>query len=250
MRASGSATGSTGEPQLRRDRHSGFRPDSFTPRQPADTLFALSLAVFFLLLLVLISIVWEIVRKCRSSWREHHHRPSSSEHWRRLEDGSSVLLNNEGRPITRLGPMASLMRHGPDTTRSGGGLRSSPRAGHGGGYQPAHMGGGETHEMRADALTMSGTYAPYDPPAAMHGYEIGSQVGPANRNSIATTRSGWSGETRVASEQSLSDKKQDEVRAPTNSHRKRCRALILDHPDAEGGSSKGTVVLILQTAAP
>lgn len=158
-------------------------------RQPAQVILGLVLIFAFLVLLITVAVLWELVRKCRASLRGERPSSTSAEHWHRLEDGSSVLLHENGRPLDRLGPMASLLRHGPTPG-------PAPARG-GGAYQPARA--GATTEMRADAHAMSGLYAPYDPPASMRafGYPPSrAEVHPASRNSIRTVESGWSGETK------------------------------------------------------
>lgn len=151
------------------------------------------MGIIFLVLLVVIAVVWECVRKCRTSARAHRGNHADGE-WRSLEDGSSVLISNDGRPITRLGPMASLLRN--DIGRNEGGANLAGI----GTYQPTRT--GATPEMRADAHGMSGRFAPYDPPAAtMAAFRYpppGPVPTPENR-SIRTHDSGLSGETKVAS---------------------------------------------------
>ncbi|GAA5973396.1 hypothetical protein JCM8115_000368 [Rhodotorula mucilaginosa] len=161
-------------------------------RQSANTVLGITMGIIFLVLLVVIAVVWECVRKCRTSARAHRRNHNEGQ-WQNLEDGSSVLISSDGRPITRLGPMASLLRS--DNGRNDGGANLAGI----GTYQPART--GATPEMRADAHGMSGRFAPYDPPATVTAFRYpppGPVPTPESR-SIRTHDSGLSGETKVAS---------------------------------------------------
>ncbi|GAA5989618.1 hypothetical protein JCM10908_000555 [Rhodotorula pacifica] len=165
-------------------------------RQSANTVLGLTMCFIFLALIVVIAVVWECVRKCRSSLQAHHRNRESGQ-WQRLEDGSSVLYSSEGRPVTRLGPMASLIRHGDD----GRSDITSGMAGIGV-YQLTRT--GETLDMRADAHSMSGKYAPYDPPPSMAAFKYpppGPAPTPASQQSIGTAVTSSSEQTRVGSMQ-------------------------------------------------
>lgn len=164
------------------------------------------MGIIFLVLFVVIAVVWECVRKCRASARAHRRNHDEGQ-WQNLEDGSSVLISNDGRPITRLGPMASLLRS--DNGRNEGGANLAGI----GTYQPTRT--GATPEMRADAHGMSGRFAPYDPPATMATFRYpppGPVPTPESR-SIRTHDSGLSGETKVASVHGGEKKEGEQVRS-------------------------------------
>ncbi|GAA6043657.1 hypothetical protein JCM8097_000862 [Rhodosporidiobolus ruineniae] len=159
-----------------------------------SAVFAIAICVCFFLLLVLISVIWEIVLKCRERTRSHEQAQ-----WYRLPDGSSVRVDERGDGPAYLGPMATLMRHGPQ----------------GRGYAPTET--GSTAEMRGEANGLT-RYGAYDPPVEPQRYQLADPgaapprqnwqqqgyppQGPPpptpRRSSTATAESGWSGDTRIA----------------------------------------------------
>ena len=164
------------------------------------------MGIIFLVLFVIIAVVWECVRKCRTSARADRRNHADGE-WQNLEDGSSVLISSDGRPITRLGPMASLLRS--DNGRNEGGANLAGI----GTYQLTRT--GATPEMRADAHGMSGRFAPYDPPAtvAAFRYPPAGPVPTPGGRSIRTRDSGLSEETKVGSVQEGEKKEGEQVRS-------------------------------------
>ncbi|GAA5971457.1 hypothetical protein JCM3765_007287 [Sporobolomyces pararoseus] len=169
---------------------------SWVQQRPPATVFALAIVMVFLSTLVVLSLVWETVRKCRNSHRASAERDRAR--WIQLPDGSSVLTQGrvpDAREIRRgqfspgahLGPMASLLRGGGQDTgmRSNASRQQEPR------YVPTQT--GSTREMVADSQT---SYAPYDPPV----FDTKLQ-----RQSTGST-SRWSDQTRVEPEVVIAEK--------------------------------------------
>ncbi|BGP22017.1 hypothetical protein Rt10032_c18g6023 [Rhodotorula toruloides] len=123
----------------------GSNIKNWIAEQPAVTIFALTLVACILALYVLVSTIWRCIRACRSKSPSAH--PSGSR-WRRLEEG--VEARNTPPPGF-WAPMNAI-------TGSRYPAQGATR------YRPTRTGG--TTEMKSDAYTMSGVFAPYDPPAA------------------------------------------------------------------------------------
>jgi hypothetical protein len=149
--------------------------------------------------LVLLSLIWETIRKCRSSYRANAERRQAE--WIQLPDGSSVLTQGRApdarelrqgdfRPGAYLPPMTSLLREARQGGTTQGGPRQEPR------YVPAQT--GSSREMVADSQT---AYAPYDPPLPQSDLQ---------RQSTGCT-SRWSEQTKVESEYEFKEKKEQVV---------------------------------------
>ncbi|GAA5975920.1 hypothetical protein JCM5350_000779 [Sporobolomyces pararoseus] len=169
---------------------------SWVQQRPPATVFALAIVMVFLSALVLLSLIWETIRKCRNSYRASAERERAR--WIQLPDGSSVLT--QGRvpdagevrrghfaPGTHLGPMASLLRGGQEVMGQGATSNRQREAR----YVPTQS--GSTREMVADSQT---SYAPYDPPVFHSQFE--------RRSTGGTSR--WSEQTKVESEAEIEEK--------------------------------------------
>ena len=156
-------------------------------RRPPIAVFVLAIVLAFLLLLVVLSLIWETIRKCRSSYRTASDR--ERQEWVRLPDGLSVLTQGrvpDAREMRRgnfspgavLGPMHSFIRD----ARQGGGATEQPRNP----YVPAQTGG--INEMVANPQLRNDSYTLYDPPMASQ---------PNFHRQSTTSTSEWSDRTRV-----------------------------------------------------
>lgn len=112
-------------------------------RQPPVAIFVLTLVASILALYVLLSTIWRCVRACRS--RNPTTQPGGSR-WQRLEEGAEA---RDAPPPGLWAPMSAIT----------GSRYPAPGTA---GYRPTRTGG--TTEMKAEAHTMSGVFAPYDPP--------------------------------------------------------------------------------------
>ncbi|GAA5873369.1 hypothetical protein JCM16303_001104 [Sporobolomyces ruberrimus] len=176
----------------------GTNLQTWVQERPPAAVFAMAIAFAFFSALILLSLVWETIRKCRSSYRASGDRERAE--WIQLPDGSSVLT--QGRvpnvreqrrgnytPGAYLGPMSSLIR---DARQGGGGGQQDTEQAR---YVPAQT--GTTSEMVADSQMVAGLYAPYDPPLAHANF---------TRQSTGST-SRWSEQTRVDSAVEVEEKK-------------------------------------------
>ncbi|GAA5984270.1 hypothetical protein JCM11641_005898 [Rhodosporidiobolus odoratus] len=162
--------------------------------QSSSAVFGMTVAFAFLLAFIIITIAWEIARKCRNSIRSH-----DQERWHRLGDGSSVRISGAGSGPGFLGPMASLIRDG-----------RAEQSNEGYGYTQTRGGdhGRDANDMRADANLMSGRFGAYDPPVAPgpERYQLSDapvqrypppQAVPSPVPRPSTVDSTWSGDTRI-----------------------------------------------------
>ncbi|GAA6011429.1 hypothetical protein JCM11491_002781 [Sporobolomyces phaffii] len=162
---------------------------SWVQDRPPVAVFVLAIVLAFLLAVVLLSLVWETVRKCRTSHRASQDRERAE--WLQLPDGSSVLTQGRVpdprgnyKPGTFIGPMSSLIRDARATTGGGSRYPDHPR------YVPTQTGG-------EHGGFVEGAPAPYDPPLAFSAYQ---------RRSTGST-SQWSEQTKVEPEVETGDAK-------------------------------------------
>ncbi|BGO88708.1 hypothetical protein NBRC10512_005154 [Rhodotorula toruloides] len=121
----------------------GSNIKNWVAEQPPVAIFVLTLVASILALYVLLSTIWRCIRACRSKNPSAH--PGGSR-WQRLEEGAEA---RDAPPPGFWAPMSAITGSrypAPGTT----------------GYRPTRTGG--TTEMKAEAHTMSGVFAPYDPP--------------------------------------------------------------------------------------
>ncbi|BGP29217.1 hypothetical protein JCM10296v2_000955 [Rhodotorula toruloides] len=121
----------------------GTNIKNWVAEQPPVAIFVLTLLASILALYVLLSTIWRCIRACRSKSSATH--PGGSR-WQRLEECAEA---RDAPPPGFWAPMSAITGSrypAPGTT----------------GYRPTRTGG--TTEMKAEAHTMSGIFAPYDPP--------------------------------------------------------------------------------------
>ncbi|KAJ8296639.1 hypothetical protein OF846_000989 [Rhodotorula toruloides] len=121
----------------------GSNIKNWIAEQPPVAIFVLTLVASILALYVLLSTIWRCVRACRS--RNPTTQPGGSR-WQRLEEGAEA---RDAPPPGLWAPMSAIT----------GSRYPAPGTA---GYRPTRTGG--TTEMKAEAHTMSGVFAPYDPP--------------------------------------------------------------------------------------
>ncbi|GAA6061116.1 hypothetical protein JCM10212_006147 [Sporobolomyces blumeae] len=185
--------------------------------RPPVTIFVTATIFAFLLALVVLALLWETIRKCRSSMRNSSDRERAQAEWVQLPDGSSVLTGGRVpssrdqrrgnyRVGTYLGPMQSLIRDARQGSNGDASSKFSTARSTQNRYEPAAS--GATGEMIVDSQLTGGLHAAYDPPLAR-------QPVPFQRYSTTGSSSQWSEQTRVDPfvEQNV-EKDDDEIDAP------------------------------------
>ncbi|BGO98319.1 hypothetical protein NBRC10513v2_002711 [Rhodotorula toruloides] len=153
----------------------GSNIKNWVAEQPPVAIFVLTLLASILALYVLLSTIWRCIRACRSKNPSTH--PGGSR-WQRLEEGVDT---RNAPPPGFWAPMSAIAGSrypGPGTT----------------GYRPTRT--GATTEMKAEAHTMSGVFAPYDPPTVQQQHDYS----PAPQYPASVSDATFSGFSMAATE--------------------------------------------------